>query len=137
MSLARSVPTLCCHATKLDCQPEVSGHALVTKIVTRKNESLRLSVPLLGRRQLGSKQRAGRHTATVDALRVLVLGYRLAAITSLLCWLVEEMKGSAVKSWKRRQQENKAAPAATLTPALALLVVQRDTREEGGKRCVM
>jgi hypothetical protein len=65
--LAPDVPTLCCHATKLECQREVSGHALVAKIVTGINESLRLSVPLLGHRQLRSKCLAGRlHTSTVD-----------------------------------------------------------------------
>ena len=46
------------------------GHTLFAKkTVAEKNESLRLSVPLLGFRQLRSKLLAGRHTSTVDARR--------------------------------------------------------------------
>jgi hypothetical protein len=42
VELAHGVPSLCCHATKLECQREVFSHTLLAKGVAVLNESLRL-----------------------------------------------------------------------------------------------
>jgi hypothetical protein len=67
--LAVGVTALCCHATQLERQRDVSCDALLPQIVALVNFKLRLSVPLLGFRQLRSKLLAGRHTSTVDVRR--------------------------------------------------------------------
>jgi hypothetical protein len=137
--LTLGVTTLCCHATKLECQREVSGHTLFAKgVQTGMNKSLRQSVPLLlGSRQLRSKLLAGRHTSTADgggerpkrsrcftSTAGVVSPRRANRLAVFL--VVEERKGSAVPSWKRRKPKQQSKRAGNPHCSARSLVVQRD-----------
>jgi hypothetical protein len=147
--LARSVSSLCCHATKPEGQREVSGYTLFAQIVAGTDESLRLNIPPLGLRQTRPKQLAGRHANTADlggAARARTL-LRVTRVLLLWCCLdrrdtswrcrlaVEEVQavaGVAENAKKKQRRKTKKPPTNKQQPYLwALFVVQHDSGGAG------